>query len=198
MLFKYSLALILLVGAALPTAAKPFHHPFGEWREYNQDWLAACPDKIDEKSTDYYGFSCFASTGSQELNSTKLPAYKITLLRNRLTGEIDISFIVAADGLDSDLSRPLTLTFGGDQPQSFNFSEDLQTRYNTINQYYVAAPMRRDELLEALKSRNSVTAVFPVTLTNGKTETREVRFSLRGVNASLDFMSTYARKVAQY
>ena len=198
MLSKYSLVLVLLVGAALPAAAKPFHHSFGEWREYNQDWLAACPDKIDDKALDYYGFACFASTGSQELNSTALPAYKITILRNRLTGEVDISFIVAADGLDTDLSRPMTLSFGADKPESFTFNGDLETRYNTTNQYYVADPARRDALLEALKSRNAVTAVFPVTLTNGTTETREVRFSLRGVNASLDFMSTYARKVAQY
>jgi len=198
MLFKYGLALILLVTAALPAAAKPFHHPYGEWREYNSDWLAACPDKIDEKATDYYGFSCFASTGSQELNSTSLPAYKITLIRNRLTGAIDISFIVSADDLQTDPSRPMTLAFGGEPLQSFDFSQDLETRYNTINQYYVAAPLRRDELLAALKSRNSVTASFPVTLTSGKTETRQVRFSLRGVNASLDFMSTFARKVSQY
>ncbi len=196
MIFKTSLALVFATVSALPLAAAPFHHPFGEWREYNQDWLAACPDAIDEDATDYYGFSCFASTGSAALNGANLPAYKLTLLRNRLTGVIDIAFTVEADELDADPSRPLELSFGGKDQQSFDFSRDLETRYNTTNQYYITDPARRDALLALMKSRNVLTLTVPVT--DDDDIIREVRLSLLGVTASLDFMASYARKVAQY
>ncbi|KKB83968.1 hypothetical protein VW29_12780 [Devosia limi DSM 17137] len=193
---KTILAIALLVSMIVPTAAKPFHHPYGEWREYNQDWLAACPDAIDEDAADYYGFSCFASTGSPDLNAAGLPAYKLTLMLNRLTGDIDIAVTVAADGVEVDQSRPLIMTFGGALPIRLDFSTDLETRYNTTNVYYVAEPDRSAALLEQMKSRNAVTVAFPISA--GNQQVREVRFSLRGTIASLDFMTTYARRVADY
>ena len=93
--------LALMVGPAL---ADPFEHSSGEWREYHRDWLASCPDLINEDATDYYGFSCFASTGSQELNSASLPAYKLTLMLNRLTGDLDLAITVGPT-----LTRPTPL-----------------------------------------------------------------------------------------
>jgi hypothetical protein len=196
MIAKTSLALVLTAIAALPAVAAPFHHPYGEWREYNQDWLAACPDAINEGATDYYGFSCFASTGSAELNSTSLPAWKLTLVHNRLTGVVDVAFTAAADNVDIDPSRPLLINFGGDKPLSFDFSGDLETRYNTINQWFVVDPARRDDLVHTMKSRNALTLSVP--LTELDEPSRTVWLSMRGVTASLDFMSSYARKVAQY
>lgn len=196
MIFKISLALVFAALAAVPLAAAPFHHPFGEWREYNQDWLAACPDAINDDATDFYGNSCFASTGSQALNATHLPAYKMNLLLNRLTGVIDIAFTMAADGIEVDPSRPLVLKFNGEVPLSFDFTTDLQTRYNTSNQFYVANSARRDALLELMKSRNMLVLSVPVT--GGDRSVSDVPLSLRGVTASLDFMASYARKVAQY
>jgi hypothetical protein len=195
MIAKSSTALLLLLASVLPSAAAPFHHPFGEWREYNRDWLAACPDAIDENATDNYGFSCFASTGSQEQNMSNLPAYKVTVFRNRLTGDLDISFVVAGDDGDADPSRPLVLTFGGEAPMSFDFTKDLETRYNTINQFYVVDPARKEALLAKMKERNSVTVSVPLT---GAIGSKDVWLSMRGLNASIDFMTTYARKVAQY
>jgi hypothetical protein len=186
----------LLLASALPLAAEPFHHSFGEWREYNRDWLAACPDVIDENATDYYGFSCFASTGSEELNAANLPAYKLTIFRNRLTGDLDIAVTVAADGVEADTSRPLLLNFGGEAPRSFDFTKDLETRYNTINQYYVVDAARKAALLDKMKERTSVTMTVP--LIGGEVDSKDVWLSLRGVSASIDFMATYARKVAQY
>lgn len=196
MIAKTSLALVLAALAALPAVAAPFHHPYGEWREYNQDWLAACPDAINEDAADYYGFSCFASTGSAELNSTHLPAWKLTLVHNRLTGMVDVAFTAAADAVEVDLSRPLLINFGGEAPLSFDFSSDLETRYNTINQWFVRDPARRDGLVETMKSRNALTLTVPL----GEIDepNRTVRLSMRGVTASLDFMASYARKVAQY
>ena len=184
-----------MLSAALPLAAAPFHHPFGEWREYHRDWLAACPDVIDEGSTDYYGFSCFASTGSQELNGAGLPAYKLTIFRNRLNGELDLAITVAADGVEADLTRRLLLAFGSEPAQSFDFTTDLETRYNTTNQFYIADPARKATLLEAFKQRNALTLTVPLT---GAVDSKQVRLSLRGVTASIDFMAAYARRVAQY
>ena len=102
-------AVLLLAG---PAAAEPFHHPFGEWREYNRDWLAACPDAIVEDAADFYGYSCFASTGSQELNGANLPAYKLTLIRNRLDGALDLAITVSPDSGEYDPERPIVLAFG--------------------------------------------------------------------------------------
>lgn len=196
MIAKLGFASTLLLASALPLAAEPFHHSFGEWREYNRDWLAACPDLIDENATDYYGFSCFASTGSEALNSAGLPAHKLTVFRNRLTGDLDIAITVAADGVEADTSRPVLLNFGGEPPLSFDFTTDLETRYNTVNQYYVVDAARKALLLDRMKERTSLTMTVP--LTGGEVDSKDVWLSLRGVSASIDFMATYARKVAQY
>jgi len=194
MIAKVGLALLATL-ATFPAAAEPFHHPSGEWREYHRDWLAACPDAINEDATDFYGFSCFASTGSQELNSANLPAYKLTILRNRLNGELDVAFTIAADGVEPDAGRPLVLAFGGEAPESFDFSTDLETRHNTINQFFVVDPARKAALLEKMKQRNSVVITVPL---SGERTSADVWLSLRGVMASIDFMATYARRIAQY
>lgn len=194
MIVRFGLVLLAAALLSLPLAAQPFQHPSGEWREYSRDWLAACPGVIDEDATDYYGFSCFASTGSQELNAAKLPAYKLTVLRNRLSGDLDVAITVAADGLEADPSRPLIFAFGGELPQRFDFATDLETRHNTLNQFFVADPIRRDALLEQMKRRNSLMLTVP--LSDGSS--KQIWFSLRGVTASIDFMSAYARRVAQY
>ncbi len=187
-------ALLLAANLAGAASAEPFAHSSGEWREYHRDWLASCPDRIIEDAADYYGYSCFASTGSAELNSAGLPAYKLTLIRNRLDGALDVAVTVAADGVTVDESRELVLSFGGEAPLQLDFSGDLETRFNTVNQYFISDPQTRERLLGLMKDRNAVTLSVPVS--GGGT--REVRLSLRGVMASLDFMSTYARRVAQY
>lgn len=194
MIARTGLALSLALGLTLPLAAEPFQQA-GEWREYHRDWLAACPDVIDEDATDYYGFSCFASTGSQELNSAGLPAYKLTLIRNRLTGEVDLAITVAADNVATDQTRPIIVAFGGEGAESLSFGTDLETRYNTANQFFVADPKRTEGFIEKMKERNSLRLTIPLT---GPRRQVEVWLSLRGVLASMDFMSTYARRVAQY
>lgn len=196
MIARIGTTLIVLLVSCLSAVAAPFHHPFGEWREYHRDWLAACPDAINESATDYYGFSCFASTGSQELNSANLPAYKLTVFRNRLNGELDVAITVAAEDAEVDTTRSLMLAFGGEAPESFDFTADLETRYNTINQFFVADPQRKAALLDKMKERNSLLLTVP--LTGGAESSKEVWLSLRGVTASIDFMATFARRVAQY
>ncbi|KKB76552.1 hypothetical protein VW35_17385 [Devosia soli] len=186
------LAALLL---ASPATAEPFHHPYGEWREYNRDWLAACPDAIEEDATTYYGYSCFASTGSQLLNAANQPAYKLTLIRNRLDGELDIAITVSTDAGSYDETRPMRLVFAGDPPVLLAAGTELETRYNTVNQYFVVDAALRTELIERMQERTSLKLIVPMT---GGASDAETWLSLQGVMASLDFMSTYARKVAQY
>lgn len=184
-------AFLLLTGAV---SAEPFHHPYGEWREYNRDWLAACPDSINEDATDYYGYSCFASTGSQELNGAGLPAYKLTLIRNRLDGVLDIAITVSPGDGEYDPNRPIALQFGGESPIALTLASGLETRHNTINQFFVIGP-RRTDILDKMKDRNALTLSVPLV---GQVEPVKTWLSLRGVLASLDFMANYARRVAQY
>lgn len=185
-------ALLLLT---IPAAAEPFHHSYGEWREYFRDWLAACPDAIVEGSADYYGYSCFASTGSQALNSSNLPDYKLTLIRNRLDGELDLAITVAADEGSYDENRPMRLLFAGDGPVILSMGEHLETRFNVTNQYFVADAELEAQLIERMQERTSLKLIVPMT---GREQPEDVWLSLQGVMASLDFMSTYARKVEQY
>lgn len=184
--------LLLLAG---PAAAEPFHHPYGEWREYHRDWLAACPDTINEDAADYYGYSCFASTGSQAQNSANLPAYKLTLIRNRLDGELDLAITVAADDGAYDETRPMRLLFVGDEPVMLTMGQELETRFNVTNQYFVANPDLKESLIEKMKTRTSFKLVVPMA---GQDKPADIWLSLQGVMASLDFMSTHARKVEQY
>ena len=184
--------LLLLTG---PVSAEPFHHPYGEWREYNRDWLAACPDAIIEDAADYYGYSCFASTGSQELNGANLPAYKLTLIRNRLDGALDLAITVSPDSGEYDAARPMQLHFGGAEPVALSMGTDIETRHNTINQFFVSDPDKLASIIATMKERNAVTLGVPLI---GVEKPVETWLSLRGVLASLDFMDTFARKVAQY
>ncbi|MNL51497.1 hypothetical protein D3C87_1746000 [compost metagenome] len=71
----------------------------------------------------------------------------------------------------------------------------IETRFNTINQFFIADPVLRDSIIETMKERNAVTLSVPLA---GQDEPVKTWLSLRGVLASLDFMATYARKVAQY
>jgi hypothetical protein len=185
-------AALLLAG---PAAAEPFHHPYGEWREYNRDWLAACPDVINEDASDFYGYSCFASTGSQELNGANLPAYKLTLIRNRLNGSLDLAITVSPDSGEYDPERPIVLEFGGEAPITLAMGTDIETRFNTVNQFFIADPAQRDAIIATMRERNAVTLGVPLM---GEEQPVETWLSLRGVLASLDFMDTFARKVAQY
>ena len=185
------LAALVLAGPAL---AEPFHHAYGEWREYNRDWLAACPDIIDEDGPDFYAYSCFASTGSAELNGASLPAYKLTLIRNRLDGTLDVAITVAPTTGAYDADRAMELHFGGAAPLALRLGESLETRFNTTNQFFVLEPQRTG-LIEKMQERTAVTLAVPL---EGRPRPVESRLSLQGVMASLDFMETYARRVAQY
>lgn len=185
-------ALLLLTVSA---RAEPFHHSSGEWREYFRDWLAACPDLVNEDATDYYGYSCFASTGSQLKNSTNLPAYKLSLIRNRLDGTLDLAITVAPTSGGYDEARPMRLLFSGTSPVLLTMGKDLETRFNTTNQYFIADPDLATRLIDQMKERTSLKLIVPMTEAE---KPAEIWLSLQGVMASLDFMSAYARKVSQY
>lgn len=184
-------ALLLLSG---PASAQPFQHASGEWRQYNADWLSSCPNAIHEDAPDFYGYSCFSSTGSQEMNTANLPAYKLTLIHNRLDGEIDLAITVASSSHDYDQARPIILRFGGEAPIVLTMGADMETRHNTTNQFFLIGA-DREAVLDKMRERNALVLSVPLV---GEDKPVESRISLRGVLASLDFMSTYARRVAQY
>ena len=185
------LAALLLAG---PAGAEPFHHAYGEWREYNRDWLAACPDTIVEDAPDYAGYSCFASTGSAEVNDANLPAYKLTLIRNRLDGTLDLAITVSPARGEYDPDRAIVLQFGGEAPLALRLGTALEMRFGVTNQFFVLEP-QRTVLIDAMKARASVTLSVPL---KGQSRPVETWLSLQGVMASLDFMASYVRRVAQY
>jgi len=152
-------AILALFAFASSGFAEPFHHSSGEWREYFRDWLASCPDRINEDATDFYGYSCFASTGSEAKNSANLPAYKLTLIRNRLDGTLDVAITVAADSITYDEARPMRLLFSGTTPVILNMGEELETRFNTTNQYFVVDPEFATQLIDQMKERNAVSSL---------------------------------------
>lgn len=194
---KTVFAAFAILATAVPVGAAPFHHPSGEWREYNRDWLAACPDEIVEDDvTSYYGTSCFASTGSQELNTAGRPAWKLTLVHNRLSGDIDLAFTGTPSDTALDTTRVLRFEFTGASAIELSFAQDLENRFSSTNQWFVADDTQRDLLIELLQSRAALVLAIPVTDTAAPV--RHVRLSLQGVLASLDFMASYARRVAQY
>lgn len=191
---RIAICLAALLALGGPALAQPFHHSSGEWREYHRDWLAACPDVIDEDAKDFYGYSCFASTGSAELNDANLPAYKLTLIHNRLDGEIDLAITVAPARGEYDVERPILLRFGGEAPIALSWGSDIETRHNVTNQFFLVGA-DREAVLARMAERNALTLSVPLV---GVEKPVESWMSLRGVLASLDFMSTYARRVAQY
>jgi hypothetical protein len=175
--------------------AQPFVHSSGEYREYNRDWLAACPNYIDEEANTWYGYSCFASTSSQEMNSANHPVYKLTMVRNRLDGATDIAITVAAENFVYDQTRPILLTFSNAPTIALSFPLSLEIRDNTINQFFISDAEIAEDVPEHMKERAFLVLSVPLT---GKVKPAETRLSTQGVLASLDFMSTHARKVAQY
>ncbi len=177
-----------------PAMAQPFQHSSGEWRQYNADWLSSCPNAIHEDAADFYGYSCFSSTESQEKNDANLPAYKLTLVHNRLDGEIDLAITVSPSKGEYDETRPIILRFGGETPIALTMGNDMETRHNTVNQFFLIGA-DRDAVLDKMRERNALVMSVPLV---GVEKPVESRMSLRGVLASLDFMSTYARRVAQY
>ena len=83
----------------------------------------------------------------------------------------------------------------GEEAIALNFGTDIETRFNTVNQFFVSDPDNLASIIATMKERNAVTLSVPL---KGQEKPVDTWLSLRGVLASLDFMETYARKVAQY
>ena len=57
-----TLVSVALICSVQSPMASPFHHPFGELREYHKHWLAVCPDTFNPNSNSEYETTCWAST----------------------------------------------------------------------------------------------------------------------------------------
>ena len=191
-----ALLAITMASIGLSSAsAKPFKHKFGEWREYNSAWLGVCPIKLEPEKAKYgtYYDHCWAVAGSAETNGIGYPAYSFRIHRHRVTGTMEISFTYAAAGSDKlDISKPMTMQFDGGAETDLSFSQSLETRFNTINEYFIKDETQKNFILKNLRKRNHLTVSVPLLSSQGDKHSKTVNIWLKGVQASEAFMKAYA------
>ena len=194
-LITSTLAVSLMAMSLSPVSAKPFKHKFGEWREYNSAWLAVCPEKLEPEKAkfDTYYDHCWAVAGSAEKNNIGYPVYSFRFHRQRVTGAMEISFTYADGGQDKlDVSQPMTMQFDGGDGTNLSFSTSLETRFNTINEYFIKDETQKIFILKNLRERNHLTVSVPLTTPQGDKRSKAVNIWLKGVQASEAFMKAYA------
>lgn len=190
------LAISLTTISVATVTAKPFKHKFNEWREYNSAWLGVCPVKLEPEKAKYgtYFDHCWAVAGSNDQNEIGYPIYSFRFHRQRETGTMEFSFTYAgvAGSGKLDLSRPMNMLFDGGTGTSLSFSTALETRFNTINEYFVKHEEDKSFILKNLRERNHLTVSVPLISAQGDKHSKTVNIWLKGVQASEDFMKAYA------
>ncbi|MEP3232708.1 MAG: hypothetical protein ABJO30_07755 [Hyphomicrobiales bacterium] len=189
------LAVTIATTGISSVSAKPFKHKFGEWREYNSAWLGVCPIKLESEKAKFgtYYDHCWAVAGSAETNSIGYPIYSFRFHRQRVTGAMEISFTYAGgDQTKLDNSRPMTMQFDGGYGANLSFSTSLETRFNTINEYFVKDETQKNFILKNLRERNHLSVSIPLTTPQGDKHSKSVNIWLKGVQASEEFMKAYA------
>ena len=194
-LITTALTVSLMAMSLSPVSAKPFKHKFGEWREYNSAWLGVCPIKFEPEKAQYgtYYDHCWTVAGSTETNSVGYPVYSFRIHRHRVTGTMEVSFTYAATGAEKlDISEPMTMQFDGRVGTNLSFSDSLETRFNTVNEYFVKDETQKNVILKNLRERNHLTVSVPLITPNGEQYSKTVNIWLKGVQASEKFMKDYA------
>ena len=194
-LITSTLAVSLIAMSLSSVSAKPFKHKFGEWREYNSAWLAVCPQKLEPEKAKFstYYDHCWAVAGSAEKNDIGYPVYSFRVHRQRVTGAMEISFTYASvNQYKLDTSRPMTMQFDGGNGTNLSFSTSLETRFSTVNEYFIKDGTQKNFILENLRERNHLTVSVPLTTPQGEKRSKAVNIWLKGVQASEDFMKAYA------
>ncbi len=192
--FKPVLLVKILVTActgvvAVPALAEPFKHPFGELREYHRHWLAVCPDKHTPQSKSQYETNCWASTYTGDGNgsfSGAFPGNRLSVLRNRTTGEYKITFVAtSADQIDA--TRPVLVKFSGLPVQAFTYGTSITPNENSGNEYVFASLAQTSDMVKSMRLRNRVTITMPT-----KTGQQTMGFSLIGLASALGFLQAHA------
>lgn len=194
-LITSTLAVFLITMSLSPISAKPFKHEFGEWREYNSAWLAVCPEKLEPEKAKFstYYDHCWAVAGSSEKNDIGYPVYSFRIHRQRATGAMEISFTYASINQHKlDTSQPMTMQFDGGEGTNLSFSTSLETRFNTVNEYFIKDETQKDFILKNLRERNHLSVSVPLQTPQGEKRSKAVNIWLKGVQASEDFMKAYA------
>ena len=120
---------------------EPFHHPFGELREYHKHWISVCPDVHEPDSNSDYRTNCWASTWTGNEDGTMsgaFPGDRLSVHRNRTTGDMKVT--IAAIFVDEiDRSRPVRVKFSGGHRAEYTFGEAFTQHQNFGNEYTFAA-----------------------------------------------------------
>ncbi|MEP1443358.1 MAG: hypothetical protein ABJK39_10160 [Hyphomicrobiales bacterium] len=194
-LITTALAVCTMTLSVSSVSAKPFKHKFGEWREYNSAWLAVCPEKLEPEKAKYstYYDHCWAVAGSKQKNSIGYPVYSFRIHRHRVTGKFQVSFTYAGEKTDKlDLSRPMDMYFDGSNETRLSFSTSLETRFNTVNEYFIKNETQKDLVVKNLRERSHLTVSIPLITAQGEAHSKTVNIWLKGVQASEKFMKAYA------
>lgn len=169
--------------------ARPFHHPFGELREYHKHWLAVCPDKFNPGSRSDYKTTCWASTFTGNPDGTMngaFPGYRLSVSRHRKTGKLAITFV--SDGMESiDQTRPIKLQFSNWTILQFKYGTEVTPNRNSGNEYIFTDPAQTLDLVKRMKAANHVIIRFPL-----KQGERDMQFSTIGLRNALRFTEKYA------
>ena len=178
--------MVLLALILSPTAAmsEPFHHKFGELREYYAHWLAVCPDKHDPNSASQYERTCWASTTPN--NDGPFFDQRLSVSRDRTTSAIGIRF-VAPNYADIDKSGAVTIRFSGGRVWSGAWKSSLTDV--AANEFAFNDSAEIAILLAHMRRANWMSIETPM-----KSGKQSLLFSTIGLNDSLDFLKKYARR----
>ena len=170
--------------------AQPFHHEFGELREYHLHWLAVCPDRFVPDSTSDYERQCWASTfsGINGNFSGDFPGNRLTVGRDRQNGKIKITFVMVGEDM-VDRSRRIGLTFSNGQQNHYTFGNGIITNGNVVNEFTFSNYEETLKVLEQMKARSHMLINIP--LKSG--DALETQFSLMGLRRAIAFTEKYAK-----
>lgn len=182
LIFQGTFVLFLANSLSNHSFAEPFHHKFGELREYHQHWLAVCPNKSDAAANSDYQRTCWATTHAG--NTGALFDERLSVSRDRFSGEFKIRFVTSAYQ-KLDRSKPVVVKFSNGKYQLFQFGSSVQS-HESINEFLLAAddPI---SLVQAMKKANWMTLSIPTS--DGPV--RET-YSMIGLTSALGFTEKYA------
>jgi len=186
-----ALLIVFVTGASSLSLARPFHHPFGELREYHRHWLAVCPDVHKPAAQSEYQTNCWASTWTGNEDGTftgSFPGNRLSVHRNRKTGQLAITF-VSASVENIDPKRSVTVKFSDGRVSKYPYGTSVTPNRNSGNEYTFAIQTDTNNLVRAMKAGNHVTITMP---TNGTD--KSMFFSLVGLTSALGFLEKYATR----
>jgi len=168
---------------------EPFHHPFGELREYHKHWISVCPDIHEPDSNSDYRTNCWASTWTGNEDGTMsgaFPGDRLSVHRNRTTGDMKVT--IAAIFVDEiDRSRPVRVKFSGGHRAEYTFGEAFIQHQNFGNEYTFAAGDTTADIIRRMRAGNHITITLP--LHNGE---HAMFYSLQGLRDAMAFTEQYA------